>query len=503
MKDKSVSIIGSGIGALFTGAILAKHGFKVNVYESLKKIGGYATSWSKNGYTFEVSLHEINGFGKNDTRKHLFEYLNLYDKLKFLRVPSCYTSVFDGYEFRVPENYEEFERKLKTEYPDEADGIEKVMRVIRKISDETNTFTSQKSKILSYLKAPFIIPTIIKYLHSTVYDLIWKNLKNPHLRSILGQLIYYYSDRADKLNAIYFATPTYTYINEGYWISGSSANMAKALAETITDNGGAIFTGAKVEKILFDDKNRAIGIKLASGEEIRSDITICNASIIDAFKSMIPENAVNPKIRKKALNTQPSNSIFTLYMGLDVDVKKIGITDYCYFLNGVDDIGNQNEFSDYNKNTLAMVSYFLDHSLAPEGKTTVTVCTVADYDYWNNLKRSNPDEYKKKKDEAAEIIINRINKRFPGFKESIKAIDIATPVTMERFSGNTNGAVYGASQLVSQSIIYRFPNALPKQSLYFTGAWTMPGGGFTGVVISAMNAAEAILKKNKIRCAYR
>ena len=35
MNDKpSISIIGSGVGGLFAGALLAKHGFKVNLFEA-------------------------------------------------------------------------------------------------------------------------------------------------------------------------------------------------------------------------------------------------------------------------------------------------------------------------------------------------------------------------------------------------------------------------------------------------------------------------------------
>ena len=61
-KNISVNVIGSGIGGLFSGAVLAKHGFFVNVFEARPNIGGYTSSWRRGDYLFDSSLHEFNGF---------------------------------------------------------------------------------------------------------------------------------------------------------------------------------------------------------------------------------------------------------------------------------------------------------------------------------------------------------------------------------------------------------------------------------------------------------
>ena len=102
INNKTINIIGGGIGGLYTGAILAKHGFKVSIFESNHKVGGYATSWKKGDYLFEGSLHEMNGFAPDDFKLRVFHFLDLFKNVKFLKIPSPYTMIFKDLEFKIP-----------------------------------------------------------------------------------------------------------------------------------------------------------------------------------------------------------------------------------------------------------------------------------------------------------------------------------------------------------------------------------------------------------------
>jgi len=77
-------------------------------------------------------------------------------------------------------------------------------------------------------------------------------------------------------------------------------------------------------------------------------------------------------------------------------------------------------------------------------------------------------------------------------------MEIGTPITMQKYSNNPDGAVYGACQRTSQSTIFRFPNQIKNRNLYFSSAWVSPGGGISGVMISAYKTVNLILKKYKI-----
>lgn len=105
----------------------------------------------------------------------------------------------------------------------------------------------------------------------------------------------------------------------------------------------------------------------------------------------------------------------------------------------------------------------------------------------------------KKKKKIAKLLIDRINQKFPGFKDKIEIMEIGTPVTMEKYTNNTDGAVYGACQRMNQGSVFRFPNEIKNKNLYFSSAWVNPGGGFSGVIYSAINTVDLILKKFKIK----
>ena len=49
------------------------------------------------------------------------------------------------------------------------------------------------------------------------------------------------------------------------------------------------------------------------------------------------------------------------------------------------------------------------------------------------------------------ILINRLEEKFPGIKEHIVVTELGTPRTMERYTNNPKGAVYGYAQSVKQA----------------------------------------------------
>jgi all-trans-retinol 13,14-reductase len=499
MEKIKINIIGSGIGGLYAGAILAKHGFEVNVFEARMQIGGYATSWKRGDFLFDSSLHEINGFFPDDKKLRTFRFLNLFEKIKLIKIPSIYTSVFKDFEFTVPHCFEEYVEELVKTFPHEEKGIRKIMETLKKISIEANAFLDEKSTFAAYKNTPVLYKNLMKNLFNTIHKVVWKNIKDIKLRTIIAQLYNYYSDDPKKMNFVYFASPTYAYLNESFWMSGTSSTFSNALKNVIEENGGKVLTGKKVTKVLFKRK-KAAGLVVNDNEEYFSDITICNSSLKESVKNIIGYKNLPLLDRFQAARTVEGTSLFSIYIGMKIDVKDIGFIDYCYVLNEIDDLANVNNNGKmvfYDKRPITIVAYNLDNSLCPKGKTVVNICVTDRIEYWNQFE-NDKEEYKKEKERIANIIIDRVNNRFPGFKDNIEIMEIGTPVTMEKYTGNSGGAVYGACQRISQSNIFRFPNEIKSRNLYFSSAWVTPGGGLSGVIISAINVSEKILKKYKM-----
>ena len=65
--EYDVIIIGSGLGGLQCGYMLAKKGFKVCVLEKNYQIGGCLQSFRRNGYTFDTGFHHVGSLGKGES----------------------------------------------------------------------------------------------------------------------------------------------------------------------------------------------------------------------------------------------------------------------------------------------------------------------------------------------------------------------------------------------------------------------------------------------------
>ena len=110
---------------------------------------------------------------------------------------------------------------------------------------------------------------------------------------------------------------------------------------------------------------------------------------------------------------------------------------------------------------------------------------------------------RKKNKGMADIIIDRIEEKLPGFKNEIDIYEIATPLTIKRFTKASGGTPYGFSQTVKNSPIFRFKNECKfVKNLYYASAWCRPGGGFTGSILSGAETSAILLVKGyfKKRC---
>ena len=64
MSTPIVAIIGSGLGGLVCGAVLAKQGYRVRLYEKNKQIGGCLQTFSRDKAILDSGVHYIGGLDK-------------------------------------------------------------------------------------------------------------------------------------------------------------------------------------------------------------------------------------------------------------------------------------------------------------------------------------------------------------------------------------------------------------------------------------------------------
>ncbi len=499
MDNYDIIIIGAGLGGLVAGAKLAKEGKKVILIEQHHIPGGCATNFRRVDSNMDVGLHEIGGIEADGMLRDVLVDLKIIENIEFLKLPEFYRFTNGRIDIVIPDNRKEAERILIEYFPEEEKGIKKFFSSIMGFRNELNRMPRPGLKLLLQLPLfPLLYPRIIFTMNKTVTQVMDRFIKNNELKLALAANVGYYHDNPETLAYSYFAIPQASFYSGGYYIKGGSQKLSDYLAKYIADHGGKIMLSHKVAKILTEN-DTAIGIEYHKKSSVDTPINvfgkyiIANAAIPNVFNDLLPKES-NANAKAKINKMEIACSLLSVYFFFRKPIKELGNKHYSTFVfnPGVRDLHDLNYHVDYKERGFVFVDYSqIDSQLAAPGKGVGAICTVDYIDDWNKLSEA---EYKAKKDAVANIYTEKLDKLIPGIKGQIEYYEVGTPRTIERYTLNSKGTPYGFAQVPGQAGIRRIRQKSPIEKLYYASAWTMPGGGFTGAMLSGWFCAEDILK---------
>jgi phytoene dehydrogenase-like protein len=149
---------------------------------------------------------------------------------------------------------------------------------------------------------------------------------------------------------------------------------------------------------------------------------------------------------------------------------------------------------DKMRDRLPVHIYNQDHTMAPEGKNSIIIMLASDIEYWKKLAQDR-SVYVQKKDEVAGLIIRLLEQRFPGIAEQVEVVDVATPMTFERFTGNWKGAFEGwlITPQNAHTLMKPMKQTVPGlKNFYMCGQWVEPGGGLPTSIMSGRRLLKQI-----------
>jgi len=254
-----------------------------------------------------------------------------------------------------------------------------------------------------------------------------------------------------------------------------------------------------VKKIILED-GRAAGVELADGTLLKAKYLVSNASAPQTYLNLVGREYLSKDLIKQLKSWEPSASAFQLYLGVELDLK---IPDYTLFIADTYDhtavyrdlMKAEPEFLGYS----ATIYTNVEPERAPAGHHVIHLITLADYEPWRAALDRSEETYREVKERWAERLLERAEVLIPGLKAGIKVREVATPLTMERYTLNYKGAIYGWAQTPGQSGLRRPQVKSPIPRLYQAGAWAFPGGGVAGVIPSGAFAARALLKEAGVK----
>ncbi|MER3318260.1 MAG: NAD(P)/FAD-dependent oxidoreductase [Allomuricauda sp.] len=496
MKYNTI-IIGGGLAGLTAGATLSKFGKKVLLLEQHHKPGGCATTFKRGDFIIEVGLHEMSGLAENSKLMNLLKMLNVDKNVQFQKVPEFYAVLSDKEDFVFPHGFEAATKALNDRYPEDEKGIKRFIKLIAGVRKEGVSLprTPLKRKLI-YPLMPLLYPNLVEASRHTVGSWLDKYITNENAKLDLVAHIGYWGDDPYTLSMFYYSMPFSGFIeNGGHFIKGGSQQLSDHLATYIEKQGGSVLLGQKAEKIVTEN-GRVTGVTFQdSFNESLEPVTIsCDNVVANCAVPLVPAMLDEPhasSLKQKIGLQTNSCSLLCLYLGFKTNLEIFGVKHYSNYIQG-DDVKtlkdvHLNQLGDWSKRSFIFVDYGkIDAQLAPPEKSVGAICGV---DYLKNWEGLSKDEYKAKKEEVAQILLQRLEKQFPGIRESIEYYEVATPKTIQRFTSNPDGSVYGFTQSKEQSGMKRLRNNFLIPNLYFASAWTFPGGGFEGTIMAGFLAA--------------
>jgi hypothetical protein len=150
-------------------------------------------------------------------------------------------------------------------------------------------------------------------------------------------------------------------------------------------------------------------------------------------------------------------------------------------------------------NQVAFRFFHFDPTFAPAGKTAVTCfLPTSDYEYWLQLLNTNPNAYREEKHRVTAAVIEVLERIIPGIGSAIEVVDVATPASVIRYTGNWKGSMEG--WLLTPATGFRqLPNTLPGlRQFLMAGQWIMPGGGLPSGLMTARSAVRAMCRQDHV-----
>ncbi|MHC9541415.1 MAG: phytoene desaturase family protein [Vulcanimicrobiota bacterium] len=499
-------IIGSGLGGMAAAVGLACHGRKVLVIEQHHIPGGYATCFSRKGFTFEASLHCMPALGEGGLLNRLLTEMGVMGKITPIPMKETYLVKTPRGNISMGADYL---KELKRLFPDESAGIDKVDRTIDALFSEIGRvthFTMLPKSVFSLL-CRVAAPAIYEHASKTLGEFLDECIRSPLLKQLIAIQWGYYGLPLNRISMILYLAGWGGFLKSGmYYIKGTSQALSNAFVERLEELGGRILLRQRVEEIAVEN-GRVTGVisrtvkKDRAGEyhHFNAPVIISNANPFDTYGKMLKDGQVPASLLKDMDKMEKSMSATCVYVGLDCRLSELTGED----AHSVAFIDNEDIDFDsvFNEKASGRAHGFdgytdhgsLDNELAPPGKTSIVIIRGDFMTGWRGL---SDDDYKKKKAEVTEEILTEMEKRIPGFRSHVEVMETATPRTMERYTSNPDGSYNGFAYTPER--VGMIDGGIDMQStvkgLYLSNAWTGAlSGGFYGCVLNGYTAANTIL----------
>lgn len=500
--SKEVIVIGAGIGGLTAGALLARRGYDVTVYEQAYVPGGCASTFKRRGFTFDVGATQVAGLEIGGIHHRIFKELGIDLPPVTPCDPAC--AVFLPGETKpisVWRDPEKWQQERQKQFP----GSEPFWQLLAKLFQASWKFQGRDPilpprnlwdvwqlttalRLDTLITVPFTLMTVGDAL------LLYGLYNDRRLKTFLDlQLKLYSQVSADETALLYAATALgVSQEPQGlYHLQGSMQVLSDRLVEGLEKHGGKLFTGHYVEKIETLENNKAqVIIRQRKTEKTiikTADHIVANVPVQNLITMIDSPSKPELNLYKQRVEKLPEASgAFVIYLGVDEQAIPKNCPPHLQFLYDYEGIIGE------NNSLFVSVSKPRD-GRAKEGQRTIIASSFTDTQIWSNISE---EKYQQLKQQYSCEAIARLSNYFNLNSDTIIHQEAATPRTFAYYTARDKGIVGGIGQRVSTFGPFGIATRTPVKNLWLVGDSTHPGEGTAGVSYSALTAVRQIENKS-------
>jgi all-trans-retinol 13,14-reductase len=485
-----VVIVGSGLGGLACGVMLAKEGHKVCVLERHKQIGGTLQTYVRDRVIFDSGVHYVGGLGAGQNLNLLFKYLGIMDKLKLKQLDK---DAFDRIEFAgdpqiyaYAQGYDHFRETLTAAFPDEAEAIRKYCEGLQ---DTCAKFPLYNLRPGSSFEKMNILELDTQTFVESLTD-------NKKLQNVLVATNLLYAGMPYRTPFYVHALIMNHYIESSWRFVDGGSQIARYLYKEIVARGGVFFKRVNVTK-LVEEGGMLRYAESADGRRFYGKLFISNVHPHNTMQ-MVQSDIIKKAYRNRLENLENTMSAFTLNIVLKERTFKYRNYNY-YYLDEADAWCGPK----YNEGNWPRMYalYWSPSSKDPEYADGVTLITHMRYEEtaaWAGTFNTVTEEdergaaYAEFKRARSERLIDFVCQKFPDLREAMVSYYAATPLTLRDYMGTDDGSLYGYAK-DSQDPLRTSISARTKiPNLLLTGQ-NVNLHGVLGVTVSAVLTCAEIL----------
>ena len=480
--DRTVAIIGSGLGGLECGCILARKGFKVIVLEKANVPGGALQTFTRKDslgrtHTFDTGFHYVGSLGEGEPLHRLFSYFGLMD-LPWEPLDRDFAAevLIGGVKYALPTGYEAYRERLCESFPHCIDGIRKYVGMLEEVGDNIfNAFRPEAGM------NPLFGVSAADYLRETLQDQRLVTL-------VSGASAFNMDLRPESLPLYVFAQISSSFIRSSCRLAhpDGGAAIVAGLRKSLEGDGGELITGAEVTAIRTDGIGRVVSLDVRRGNEnfeLPVDYVISDLHPSLAIGMVDECKALRKIYRSRMAGLGNTRGMFTVnvalkpgtmpYLNRNVFVVAPGCDPWHVSGRGGDEV----------------MVHFNASDVSGGYAGSLDILTPMD---WGEMALNGRGEaYKDMKRQCSERCIGLASKTLPGLEDAVDKYWTGSPLTWRDYTGTADGSAFGAFKDCRNPLATVLSPRTPLENLFLTGQ-SLNLHGILGVSMTSVLTCSAM-----------